>query len=70
MIDEHILKDAARFRWLKENAKEVLLRPQYAGSEFPDMRTCWQFPVLMCSGAVGGYVEVDRAIDILMGADD
>lgn len=67
---EALQADAARYRWLRNASKEVLLRPERAGYEIlPDLRTHWQMPFLMCSGPVGGFVDFDAAIDAAMGID-
>ena len=57
------LRDAERYRWLRMMAKEQLLNPKAAGSEWPDMRTYWRIPTLICSGPVGGFIDFDTAID-------
>lgn len=60
------LRDAERYRWLRMMAKEQLLNPKAAGSEWPDMRTYWRIPTLICSGPVGGFIDFDAAIDAAM----
>ena len=60
------LRDAERYRWLRMMAKEQLLNPKAAGSEWPDMRTYWRIPTLICSGPVGGFIDFDTAIDSAM----
>lgn len=60
------LRDAERYRWLRMMAKEQLLNPKAAGSEWPDMRTYWRIPTLICSGPVGGFIDLDTAIDSAM----
>lgn len=56
---------AARYDWLESNAKEVLLRPDLANCDWcPDLRTKWEIPTLICSGAVGGTISFGEAIDI------
>ena len=60
------LRDAERYRWLLMMAKEQLLNPKAAGSEWPDMRTYWRIPTLICSGPVGGFIDFDAAIDAAM----
>ncbi|MFT4267857.1 MAG: hypothetical protein QM586_11665 [Xenophilus sp.] len=60
-------QDAARYRCLREAAKEQLLNPKGAANEYaPDMRTHWVLPVLMCSGPTGGYRTFDEAVDSLI----
>lgn len=59
-------EDAARYRWIRGNVKEELVRPEYINSELPDLRTQWAFPFLYCSGPVGGYQSLDAAIDAAM----
>lgn len=62
-----ILKDALRFRALRDAAKEVLLHPGRANSEIcPDLRTKWEIPTLICSGPVGGFLSFEEAVDIFM----
>ena len=60
------LRDAERYRWLRMMAKEQLLNPKAAGSEWPDIRTYWRIPTLICSGPVGGFIDFDTAIDSAM----
>ena len=60
------LRDAERYRWLRMMAKEELLNPKAAGSEWPDIRTYWRIPTLICSGPVGGFIDFDAAIDSAM----
>lgn len=68
MIEQNQL-DAERYRGLRQLAKEQLLNPSHAASEFaPDMRTHWVLPTLMCSGPVGGYVDFDEAVQIAIDA--
>ena len=63
-IDDSIVLDAMRYRWLKSQASEELLNPRGALSEIcADMRTHWKLPTLICSGPVGGYLDFDAAID-------
>ena len=62
------LRDAERYRWLRMMAKEQLLNPKAAGSEWPDMRTYWRIPTLICSGPVGGFIDFDAAIDAAIDA--
>ena len=57
-------EDAARYRGLRDLAKEQLLYPQRAASSLAaDMRTHWELPVLICSGPIGGYRDFDSAVD-------
>jgi hypothetical protein len=56
-------EDAERYRWLRTMAKEQLLDPRAAGSEWLDMRTHWRLPTLICSGPVGGFMSFDAAVD-------
>jgi len=57
---------AARYDWLEANAKEVLLRPDRVNCDWdPDIRTKWEIPTLICSGAVGGTIPFGEAIDVL-----
>lgn len=68
MIEQNQL-DAERYRGLRELAKEQLLHPSRAFSEFaPDMRTHWVLPTLMCSGPIGGYADFDEAVQIAIDA--
>lgn len=63
-------EQAAMWRWLEKNAKEVLLDPRRAASEIcPDMRTKWEMPTLICSGPVGGHVTFRGAIRNAMRAE-
>lgn len=55
---------AIRWEYMKANAKETFLSSQTLSSECADMRTVWEFPKLICSGPVGGFIPVDEAIDI------
>lgn len=64
-----LAKDAERYRWLRTMAREQLLNPKMASSEYPDMRTYWRLPTLICSGPVGGFVEFDAAIDAAIAKD-
>lgn len=57
-------KDVERMEWLIKNVQEKLLRPGTLSSDFPDMRTHWVFPTLMCSGPIGGFQSLREAIDI------
>jgi hypothetical protein len=61
-------RDAERYRWLRDNAKEELLYPARANGDMPDLRTAWALPVLICSGPVGGFLTFDEAIDIKLEA--
>lgn len=62
-------QDAARYRWLREHAKEELVRPETLDSEFPDMRTHWVLPALIAYGPVGGPTRtLDEAIDAALAA--
>lgn len=61
-------RDAERYRWLRNNAKEELLYPARAVGDMPDLRTAWALPVLICSGPVGGFLTFDEAIDIKLEA--
>lgn len=68
-MTEHIkteedIKNLERFAWLLRNSKENLLHPKTLSSDFPDLRTHWTFPTLICSGPVGGYLTLPEAIDI------
>ena len=56
--------DAARFRALEKIAKEQLLNPRHALSDFmPDMRTYWALPTFICSGPVGGFKTFRESVD-------
>ena len=59
---------AEKYHWLRAAARETLIRPATAYSEYPDLRTKWELPVLVCSGPIGGYTTFDDAITILMTA--
>lgn len=62
-----ILRDARRYRALRDAAKEVLLHPNRANSDIcPDLRTKWELPILICSGPIGGFLSFDEAVDIFM----
>lgn len=61
-------EDARRYAFLRENAKETYLHPNRVNSEIcPDIRTKWEIPTLICSGPIGGFIEFDDAVDILIG---
>lgn len=59
--------DADRFVRLGDRAHERWLRPETIGSEFPDHRTHWVLPPLICSGPVGGVIRFREAVDIATG---
>lgn len=57
-------RDVARYRWLRDHAKEELVRPETLNSELPDMRTHWVLPMLIAYGPFGGPTRtLDEAID-------
>ena len=63
-------QNAEKYEYLRDNAKEVLLNPRAFASEFcPDMRTKWEIPILICSGPIGGYIDFDKAVEIMMNHD-
>ena len=62
-------QDLARFAWLVKKAKEEYLHSKTLSSDFPDMRTYWKIPTLICSGPIGGFIEFREAIDIAMKND-
>lgn len=67
---EEAQEDAERYRWLRSMAKERFLDLKASGAEyFPDMRTHWCIPTLICSGPVGGFMSFDEAIDQARGKE-
>ncbi len=55
------------YQWLLDNCTETYLYPNRASSEyFPDTRTRWEIPTLICSGPIGGHITLRKAIRIAM----
>jgi hypothetical protein len=62
--------DAARYRWLRDQAREELLRPDTLGSEFADMRTHYKFPTVMAYAPYAGNISMDESIDAAIAAGE
>lgn len=60
-----LAKDAARYRWLKDNVHPVYARQQFG--EITDYNMKWQIkPYLVAVTAVASDVSFDEALDIAM----
>jgi hypothetical protein len=60
-------RDAARYRWLRDNIKETPLRPaSYGAEQFPDMRLKYVLPDLVSWTPATGQIALDAAIDAAM----
>jgi hypothetical protein len=60
--------DAENYRWIRDNVREVPLRPDRFGAEvMPDTRLCWELPVLVSLDAIGQQISLDEAIEAARG---
>lgn len=69
-LSDETVKDAERYRWLRENMGETNFdEKRFTGQEFPDTRLKFLMPPIISYTCVGEQISLDAAIDEAMKAE-